>query len=122
MEDHEFTPEQQAAIDAGNPDPVEVIANLIAAFRENVETGHQKSDREMAEAIIEAYNEAKSPFVFGRTTRTADPTKDDYSLYICHDGSRRIIQSILVMHNLELFQIPSTDEDGPLFGFRPKDM
>lgn len=104
----------------GNPDPIEEAAKVIGEYRDRATTRDNPSDREIVEKIIKVYDEAKNPFVFGRFTKTADPMKDDYQLLICHDSTRQLIQGLLKQYGLELFQIPSTEEDGPLFGLRRK--
>lgn len=106
-----------------NPDPVEEVAKVIAAFREDVETGHQLSDREVAEKVIEAYSEARSPFVYGRTFKKVDfVTHDDSAVMFVSEGSRRAFLRWLDSHGLEVWQMPSAEDDVALFAVRPKDL
>lgn len=106
-----------------NPDPVEEVAKVIAAFREDVETGHQLADREVAEKVVEAYSEARSPFVYGRTFKRADFVgDDDCAVMLVQKGLRGEFIRWLASYGLEIWQMPSAEDDVALFATRPKDL
>lgn len=106
-----------------NPDPVEEVAKVIAAFREDVETGHQLSDREVAEKVVEAYREARSPFAYGRTFKRADFVNDnDCAVVLMQTGLREMFIRWLAFYGLEIWQMPSAEDDVALFATRPKDL